>query len=122
MKISNYTELKSEIARLEGLSKNQELKLLEKVHSIRESLRPSNLIINSLASITGIPINKNQVIKKGALIALTYIFQRYFHKTELKFENLLSSIISEIKRKLQDMFRSEEVKENEVHDQGQDQA
>jgi len=118
-KISNQAELKAEISRLEIIIKNQESNLMAKAHAIRESFKPSNIIINGLASLTDIPMNKNQILKKGLLIALTYIFQRYFHRTEIKIETMISNIISEIKNKFQELFRSEDTPERQNPEQDQ---
>ena len=68
MKIKTHEDLKSEIIRLEEKSKRQENYLLERVHTLRESYTPVNMVLNSLSSLTGIPLNKSELLRKGALV------------------------------------------------------
>jgi hypothetical protein len=112
MKINNYLELKSEIQRLEAKSKRQEIILHDKFRAVREGLKPHNLIMNSIASVTGIPFNKSDIVKKGALIALTYLVQRFMRNSEIRIETAISDFILKLKNKFKDFFGGKEEENN----------
>ncbi len=114
MKIENYKDLKAEISRLEEKKKIQEELLLEKLHTLKSNLSPQNIFLNSLSSISGIPLNKAEFLKKGMLVALTFVIQRLLRKSEIKIENAITEFISEAGRKIKDFFnRNKEEKEDE---------
>ncbi|MBP6334237.1 MAG: hypothetical protein KA444_02105 [Bacteroidia bacterium] len=106
MKIENYTDLKLEIVRLEKKSKEQELALLEKVHALRQSFSAQNIIMNSLSSFTGIPLNKAEFMRKGILVAITFIVQKLFKKSELKLENVITEWFTDFTTKVKEFFKS----------------
>lgn len=114
MKIENYKDLKAEISRLEEKKKLQEELLLEKLHTLKSNLTPQNIFLNSLSSISGIPLNKAEFLKKGMLVALTFVIQRLLRKSEIKIESAISEFMAEAGRKIKDFFkRNREEKENE---------
>lgn len=115
MKIETYDDLKSEIARLQVKSKEQEQALLEKLHEVRASFSPQNIIMSSLSSLTGIPLNKAEFMRKGVLVALTYVVQKLLKKSELKLETIIANWFNEIGNKVKDFFRKNEEK-NEAED------
>ena len=86
-KIENIHQLRAEIDRLKIAAKQQEAQLRNDVKEIREDLKPENLLWNSLSSLTGIKINKNEFFKDGIAYGLSLIIQRYILKTEKKMEN-----------------------------------
>lgn len=104
MRINNHTDLKAEIVKLEIKSREQEKQLLDRVYSIRESLKPQNLILGGISSLTGIPFSKSDVIQKGALVVVTYILQRFMRKSELKLETTIANFISDLKDKVMNFF------------------
>ncbi len=113
MKINNYTELKSEIARLEIKSKQQEEQLMDKLHELRSAFSPQNIVLNSLSSITGIPLNKADFVKKGLMVAATFIFQKFLRKSELKLETVIENWVKEITGKVKNFFRKNVSEEEE---------
>jgi hypothetical protein len=114
MKIENYKDLKAEISRLEEKKKIQEELLVEKLHTLKSNLTPQNIFLNSLSSISGIPLNKAEFLKKGMLVALTFVIQRLLRKSEIKIETAISEFMAEAGRKIKDFFkRNREEKENE---------
>ncbi len=114
MKIKNHEDLNSEIKRLEGKSQKQEQELFRRVHSLRERFTPVNIILNSLSSLTGIPLNKSELIKKGALVSLAFLLQTVMRKSELKFETLITDFMKKAVEKVKSIFSSEGDPENEV--------
>ena len=113
MEIKNRADLKVEIARLEHKSRNQESNLLEKVHELQDSFTPMNIILSSLSSLTGIPLNKSEFVKKGAIIALTFFIQKFIRKSELRLETILANLLGDIKHKITDFFNSKNSAEDE---------
>lgn len=113
MNIRNSDDLKLAIKVLENKSRLQEQMFLEKAHALRDSLKPANLIVNSLSSLTGIPINKSDFLNKGALLAVTYIIQRLLRKSEIKFENFIADFILDLKKKVKDFFSRDKYEESQ---------
>ncbi len=114
MKIKNHEDLMTEIKRLEGKSKMQEQSLLLRVHGLRERFTPANIILNSLSSLTGIPLNKSELIKKGALVSLTFLLQTLMRKSELKLETLIADFMKKAVEKAKSIFSSEDDSDNKV--------
>jgi len=81
---------------------------------LKSNLTPQNIFLNSLSSISGIPLNKAEFLKKGMLVALTFVIQRLLRKSEIKIESAISEFMAEAGRKIKDFFkRNREEKENE---------
>jgi len=86
-RIENVEQLRAEISRLKIVAKQQEAQLRSDVSEIREDLKPENLLWNSLTSLTGIKVNRNEFFKDGIAYGLSLIIQRYILKTEKKLES-----------------------------------
>ncbi|TAH41987.1 MAG: hypothetical protein EYC69_06560 [Bacteroidetes bacterium] len=114
MKIKNQEDLSIEIKRLEEKSKSQEQYLLAKVHTLRERYTPVNMILNSLSSLTGIPLNKSELLKKGTLVSLTFIAQALMRKSELKLETLVADFLNKAVEKIKNIFSSKDEPENQA--------
>jgi hypothetical protein len=101
-KIENVNQLDVEIKRLRTAAKEQEVQLKNHLKDIREDFRPENILINSLASVTGIKIDKKEFFKEGLAYALSIIIQRFVLKTERKIEDrtyeFLDNVFERIKR------------------------
>ena len=85
--IKNLAELKAEIKRLQELSAVQEKIIREDVTDIRESLKPKNLLLDGLSSITGIKIDKNNFLTGGITAGLLLLFRKYISKAEANAED-----------------------------------
>ena len=101
-KIENIYHLEAEIKRLREVAKQQEVQLKNNFKDIRDDLRPENILLNSLASITGIKIDNKEFFKEGFAYALSIIIQRFVFKTERKIEErtyeFLDTIFERIKK------------------------
>ncbi|MCX6292209.1 MAG: hypothetical protein NT126_10660 [Bacteroidetes bacterium] len=86
-KIENLHELRAEISRMKGVAKQQELQIKKDLSEIRDDLRPENILWNSLSSLTGIKINRNEFLKDGIAYGISLFIQRFILKTEKKMEN-----------------------------------
>jgi hypothetical protein len=95
-KIENIHELRAEIDRLKVVTKEQERLIKNEFKEIREDLKPENILWNSLSSITGIKMNKNEFFKDGIAYGLSLIIQRFILKTEKKVENKVYDFVDTI--------------------------
>ena len=94
--IENLVQLNAEIKRLRELKKHQELQLRNNLKGIREDLRPENILINSLSSVTGIKIENKDFFKEGIAYAISILIQRFVLKTEKKIEEKAYEFLDKI--------------------------
>jgi hypothetical protein len=66
MKINNSTELRAAIKQLENQEKAQKDKLIEQFHTTQESLRPANILKNSLNKIVKSPDVTENIVNAAA--------------------------------------------------------
>lgn len=115
-KIENITQLNAEIARLKSLAKEQENLLKNDLLEIRETLKPANLLVSGLSSITGVKITGNELLKDGLAYGLSVLFQRFILKTEKKLEHqvyeFVDTLIDRVKSFLE-QFTNQEAKRSE---------
>jgi hypothetical protein len=125
-KIKNIEHLEAEIERLRLLSKSQEQQLKKNLMEIREDLRPENILMNFISSLTGIRFEKKEFFKNGIAYALSFIIQRFVLKTEKKIEekayDFLDSLFEKIKsfmgKHTSHEAKREERKENKEESHG----
>lgn len=89
-------QLRSEIARLEALAKEQETTIKADYGQLKEQLRPENLVIDTLSRISGIRIRKGEFLKNGMLAGIRMLIERFFFKTENTFERKVYSWIDRL--------------------------
>lgn len=85
-KIANIDQLQAEIRRLKSVEAEQLAAIKKDVRDVRESLRPENILVNALSSMTGIKINKSEFLKNGIAMGLSLVLQRFVFKTETSIE------------------------------------
>ena len=95
-KIENSEHLREEIARLQGQAEVQEQNLRKNLRELRNQFRPENILLNTLSSVTGIKIGKNEFLKNGIAAGLSLVLQRFVFKTETNIERKIYSWIDEI--------------------------
>lgn len=86
-KIENSIELRAEIKRLRELSKLQEQIIRTDVADIKESLKPKNILMNALASVTGLKFDKNSLFENGLSAGFLLLLRKYISKAETKAED-----------------------------------
>ncbi|CAN5590894.1 hypothetical protein BH11BAC1_BH11BAC1_20390 [soil metagenome] len=91
-KISNTSELRLEIRRLNQLSKTQEEILRSDVADIKESLKPKNILMNALESFTGLKFDKNSIFENGMSAGFLLLLRRYISKGESKAEDAVYKV------------------------------
>ena len=123
-KIENSYQLYEEMARLKVLISDQEKAIKEDVLEIKENLKPSNLLVNALSSITGFKVTNNEFLKDGLAYGLSILFQRFVLKTEKKLEHTVYEFIDTIIVKVKafmEKFTSSDAKQSErFHDETDD--
>ncbi len=122
-KIENTGDLRSEIARLKIVAKQQELKIKSDLKEIREDLKPENLLWNSFSSLTGIKVNKNEFFKDGIAYGLSLILQRFVLKTEKKVEGKVYDFVDTIFDRLKNLvnkFTNHDAKRSERQEANDD--
>lgn len=80
--ISNITELRTEIARLRDVASEQEELIRRDTAAIREQMKPANILMNTLTSLTGIELSKSMFVNNGFVFGLSLMLQRLLLKTE----------------------------------------
>ena len=92
-KIENLEQLQDEIKKLRELAKKQELQIKNDLFEIRDDLKPQNILLNALSSLTGIKINKKEFFQEGILSGLSLFLRRFVLKTEKKMENKFYDVV-----------------------------
>jgi hypothetical protein len=85
-KINNIRELRAEILRLQKAERELKEKIKSDIKEIGEELKPANIFMSAVSSIFGVRIEKNEFLKDGIAYGISLIIQRFFLKTEKKFE------------------------------------
>ena len=115
-KIENIQQLSIEIARLKELISAQEKTLKEDVLEIKENLKPANLLVSTLTSLTGVKVTNNEFLKDGFAFGLSILLQRFVLKTEKKLEHTVYEFMETIIQKVKvflEKFTSTEAKQSE---------
>lgn len=81
-RITNLTELHAEIARLRVVADEQEELIRRDTVAIREQLKPMNLLMNTISSLTGVQLSKSTFVNNGFVFGLSLMLQRLLLKTE----------------------------------------
>lgn len=95
-RIENIDQLRAEIKRLEQVAAGHKSGMKDGLHALQERLKPENILVNSLSSLTGITINKNEFLKHGIAVGLSLVLQRFIFKTEASLERKLYSWIDKL--------------------------
>lgn len=80
--ISNIEELRAEIARLRTVANEQEAAIRSDATALREQLKPMNIVMNTLTSLTGVQLSKSMFVNNGFVFGLSLMLQRLLLKTE----------------------------------------
>ena len=99
-KIENISELRLEIKRLRELSKVQEEVIREDVADIKESLKPKNILMDALESITGLKFDKKSIFENGLSAGLLLLVKKYISKAESKAEDTVYEIADRVFEKI----------------------
>jgi len=99
-KIENISELRLEIKRLRELSKVQEEIIREDVADIKESLKPKNILMDALESITGLRFDKKSIFENGLSAGLLLLVKKYISKAESKAEYTVYEIADRVFEKI----------------------
>jgi hypothetical protein len=118
-KIENLEQLQSEIKRLRVLTIQQEVLIKNDLMEIREDIKPRNIILNILSSITGVNINKKIFLKGGIAGGMSVLIQRLILKAEKKMENKMYDFVDGILDKVNSVvnkFSGSEARRSERRD------
>jgi hypothetical protein len=80
--ISSIEELRAEIARLRVVSKEQETVIRSDAAALREQMKPMNILMNVITSLTGVQMSKSTFVNNGFVFGLSLMIQRLLLKTE----------------------------------------
>jgi hypothetical protein len=95
-KINNLEQLNAEISRLREISKKQEAQLKSSLKELKEDLKPENIILNGLSSISGIRFNDKNFWKDGIMYGISMLIQKFVFKTEKKIEGRIYDFLDRI--------------------------
>jgi hypothetical protein len=95
-KIENAEQLRAEINRLQTEVKEKELKLRSDLMHMKDQLKPENILMNSITSLTGVRVDKSEFFKNGLAMGISLVLQRFVFKTESTIERKVYSWIDEI--------------------------
>jgi hypothetical protein len=90
-KISTIEDLRAEIIRLRGVAVEQEASIKRDVTALREQLKPMNILMNTVTSLTGVQMSKSMFVNNGFVFGLSLVMQRLL----LKAENQVSEKVHE---------------------------
>ncbi len=122
-KIKNREDLQAEIKRLQLLADNQEKVVRADISFMREQLRPKNILLNAIESITGIKVNTKDLFMNGLGAGLLLLIRKSMSKAESKAEDKLyeftDNVVSRIRKFLSSIFnvRKHYREEEEQHDE-----
>jgi len=95
-KINNIEQLRAEIKKAKEDVRMREAQLHRRAMQIQESLKPENVVLRIISSITGINIDKAEFFKDGAAIGLSLFLQRFIFKTEKSMERKIYHWLDEL--------------------------
>lgn len=95
-KIKNSIELRAEISRLRELTKVQEQIIRADVDEIKESLKPKNILMDALESVTGLKFDKKSLWENGLSAGLLLLLRKYISKAEAKAEDTVYEIADRV--------------------------
>ena len=95
-KIKNRKELQAEIRRLRELSVGQEHLIRADIAGIKESLKPQNILMDALESITGLKFDKKSIFENGLSAGLLLLMRKYISKAEAKAEDTVYEIADRV--------------------------
>lgn len=98
--IRNQQELHAEITRLKEKSASLEKELKSDIAQLKEDIKPVNLLLSAISSITGIKINRNEMFKEGFAYGISLLVQRFVLKTERKFEDQIYDWVDKLFEKI----------------------
>ena len=103
--ISNLEELRAEIRRLKELSREQEQVIRNDIAEIRERLKPKNLLIDLLESLTGIKLGGKEFFTGGLLAAVMIILKRMVSRAESRAAHTIFELAEPLLEKLRRYLR-----------------
>jgi len=80
--ISSIEDLRAEIARLRVVSKEQETVIRSDAADLREQMKPMNILMSVITSLTGVQMSKSTFVNNGFVFGLSLMIQRLLLKTE----------------------------------------
>ena len=92
-KIENLGQLQAEIKRLRTLKKLKEIQIKNDLLEIREDLKPKNIFLNALSSVSGIKINKKEFFQDGIAKGISVLIQRVILRMENKIESKIYDFV-----------------------------
>ncbi len=110
--IHNVEELRAEIQRLKVLSKEQENHLRNDVKQIRENLRPANIASNMFTHVTGVKLDKSDLLKNGLALGVTLFIRRFLMKAESNVEQKVYEFVDKFSDKIKNVVSSYTKKES----------
>lgn len=122
-RIENIDHLRKEIVRLKKLTGEQEVQLRADFENVKEDMKPMNLLLRGLSSITGIGLNKNVFMKDGVFYGFSLLLQRLVLKAEKKAEETVYKFVDVLFDKIQDFVSkhtSHDARKEERRENGQD--
>ncbi len=105
-KITNSSELRKEILRLEEIARKQKEMLKEDIYMIKDNFRPGNVIKNLISELTGIKVDKENFLKDGFSYTISLLIQQFLLKTEKKFEKSIYGIIDSLIDRIRNFISS----------------
>ncbi|MCC7232899.1 MAG: hypothetical protein IT242_08160 [Bacteroidia bacterium] len=105
-KIENIRELQAEIRRLKEKSSGQEEAIRHQLKELHERLKPENILMHALSSITGIKIKSSEFFRNGIAIGITLLLQRFIFKTEATLEKKIYDWVDKIFDKVREFLNT----------------
>jgi hypothetical protein len=100
--IQNIDQLQAEVVRLKNECDAGEKLVREDLATLRNDLKPSNILLNIISGVTGIRFNADALGKGGILYGLSLLLQRLMLKAEKKAEDTAYGLIDVLFKRIQD--------------------
>ena len=107
-RIENVNHLRKEIVRLQSEVERKELALKSSLIAVKEDLKPENIAINAISSLTGINFSKGNFLKSGLMATISVIIHRFITKQESVLEKKILSWTESFIDKLRDLRSGDE--------------
>ncbi|MFM2136347.1 MAG: hypothetical protein RL021_1747 [Bacteroidota bacterium] len=120
--IRSLEELRGRIRQLKSEASEQELQIRSDYDRIKEEFRPENILMNALAKMTGININRSEFFRNGIAVGISLVLKRFIFKTENSFEKKVYSWIDSFFDRIRDVAnkftKSGSVRAEKIEDEG----
>jgi hypothetical protein len=103
--IHNRAQLRQRLEDLHETIDEQETVINKNFDELKNSLSPKNILINSVSSITGIRVDKNEFLREGVITGIGLLLQRAVVNSESNLEKKVYHTVDRLFKKAESFIQ-----------------